>query len=373
MTGMGVKVREKVKGSGEYWIFINHDNFRRSKKIGKKATADKVANQVRARLALGDLSLIEETKTFGDYADIWWASIGSVSKKKTVKAYKVCLFKHILPVFGKKQVRKITKLDVKTFLLKKREEGQAQSSVNIMKSVLSGVFTCAMDAREIDLNPAIQLGKMAKKGSNKPDMRPLDYKELDRLLTTFKKHFPDDYPIALLFARTGLRIGEVFALKWGDIDFVERTITVSRTRDQGDVDTPKNAKERTVDMSPDLTQTLTAYKAWMKEKAMRKGWGALPEWICVSEKGKPLNISSWRYGVFKKACEKAGLRAFRIHDLRHTFASMLLMAGENPAYVQQQLGHSSLRMTLDIYGHYIPKTSTRRGVDVLDERAEKNG
>lgn len=373
MTGMGVKVREKVKGSGEYWIFINHDNFRRSKKIGKKATADKVANQVRARLALGDLSLIEETKTFGDYADIWWASIGSVSKKKTIKAYKVCLFRHILPVFGKRNIKKITKLDVKTFLQAKIADGQAQSSVNIMKSVLSGVFGCAIDAQEISLNPALQMGRIAKRGTSKPDMRPLDYKELDRLLTTFKKHFPDDYPIALLFARTGLRIGEVFALKWGDIDFVERTITVSRTRDQGDVDTPKNAKERTVDMSLDLTQTLTAYKAWMKEKAMRKGWGALPEWICVSEKGKPLNISSWRYGVFKKACEKAGLRAFRIHDLRHTFASMLLMAGENPAYVQQQLGHSSLRMTLDIYGHYIPKTSTRRGVDVLDERAEKNG
>jgi integrase len=366
MTGMGVKVREKVKGSGEYWIFINHDNFRRSKKIGKKATADKVANQVRARLALGDLSLIEETKTFGDYADIWWVSIGSVSKKKTIKAYKVCLFRHILPVFGKRNIKKITKLDVKTFLQAKIADGQAQSSVNIMKSVLSGVFGCAIDAQEISLNPALQMGRIAKRGTSKPDMRPLDYKELDRLLTTFKKHFPDDYPIALLFARTGLRIGEVFALKWGDIDFVERTITVSRTRDQTDIDTPKNARERTVDMSIDLTQILTEYRKWMKERAMALGWGALPEWVCVCERGKPLSINRWRYKVFAKALEKAGLRAFRIHDLRHTFASMLLMAGENPAYVQQQLGHSSLRMTLDIYGHYIPKTSTRRGVDVLD-------
>jgi len=84
------------------------------------------------------------------------------------------------------------------------------------------------------------------------------------------------------------------------------------------------------------------------------------------------------YCTIRQAIELTGtnkkrlneLRAFRIHDLRHTFASMLLMAGENPAYVQQQLGHSSLRMTLDIYGHYIPKTSTRRGVDVLDERKE---
>lgn len=163
MTGMGVKVREKVKGSGEYWIFINHDNFRRSKKIGKKATAEKVANQVRARLALGDLSLIEETKTFGDYADIWWASIGSVSKKKTIKAYKVCLFRHILPVFGKRNIKKITKLDVKTFLQAKIADGQAQSSVNIMKSVLSGVFGCAIDAQEISLNPALQMGRIAKR------------------------------------------------------------------------------------------------------------------------------------------------------------------------------------------------------------------
>ena len=371
MKGMGVTVREKIKGTGVYWIFVHHDNLRRSKKIGTRKAAEQIAKKIRARLVLGDMSLVENVKTFGHYADIWWLSVSITLKGKSVKAYKVCLFTHILPAFKDRDVKKITKLDVKTFLQGKIAQNQAKGSVDVMKSVLSGVFGFAMDAQEIVMNPALQLGKWAKRTTGKAEVTPLPYGELERLLTAFKVHYPNDYPIALTLARTGIRIGEVFALQWDDIDFNGRTIQIARTRDLMDVDTPKSNRSRVVDMSKELVKTLSDFRKYMKEKAFAKGWGSLPEWVFVDENGQLPSIYAWRYGIWRNALKKAKLRTYNVHDLRHTFASMLLMAGETPAYVQKQLGHRLLRTTLDVYGHYIPQDSTRRGVDVLDGVKEK--
>jgi len=92
----------------------------------------------------------------------------------------------------------------------------------------------------------------------------------------------------------------------------------------------------------------------------------MPEWIFVNEKGKSLDARNWRKRVFKKALEKAGLRAIRIHDLRHTYASLLIQGGESLAYVRDQLGHQSIKMTVDIYGHLAPE-GNKEAVDKLDD------
>jgi len=80
--------------------------------------------------------------------------------------------------------------------------------------------------------------------------------------------------------------------------------------------------------------------------------------------GQPLDMKHFRSRVFLKACDKAGIRRRRLHDTRHSFASILLMNGESPAYVKEQLGHSSIKMTVDIYGHWIPG-SNRQAVNGL--------
>ena len=82
------------------------------------------------------------------------------------------------------------------------------------------------------------------------------------------------------------------------------------------------------------------------------------------KEGQPLDIANWRHRVFYKACEKAGIRRRNLHATRHTFASILLMHGESPAYVKDQLGHSSIKMTVDVYGHFIPGAN-RQAVNKL--------
>ena len=100
---MGVKVREKPKGSGVWWVFIEHQGRRKAKKIGKeKQLAQKVAKHIQARLVLGDVGLLEKTKipTFGDYAHIWKdITLPATCKLSTIKTYKGLLVNHVLPAF----------------------------------------------------------------------------------------------------------------------------------------------------------------------------------------------------------------------------------------------------------------------------------
>jgi integrase len=86
------------------------------------------------------------------------------------------------------------------------------------------------------------------------------------------------------------------------------------------------------------------------------------------KEGEPLDMKNFRNRVFLKACDRAGIRRRRLHDTRHSFASILLMNGESPAYVKDQLGHSSIKLTVDIYGHWIPG-SNRQAVNKLPSLA----
>ena len=113
----------------------------------------------------------------------------------------------------------------------------------------------------------------------------------------------------------------------------------------------KSGKFRKVDMSLQLTETLKNIKK-QRENTIKKS--NTLGWIFVNKVGKPISGDNWRKRVFTKALKKAKIRSIRIHDIRHTFASLLLQAGESMLYVRDQLGHSSIRITVDTYGHLVP-------------------
>ncbi len=104
---------------------------------------------------------------------------------------------------------------------------------------------------------------------------------------------------------------------------------------------------------------------------VKKGWGKVPEWIFLSQDGTPLDSRHWRSRVFNKALGKTGLRKIRIHDLRHSYASLLIQAGESLAYIRDQLGHHSIKVTVDVYGHLAPE-GNKEAVDWLDDPTIRN-
>ena len=102
-----------------------------------------------------------------------------------------------------------------------------------------------------------------------------------------------------------------------------------------------------------------------KEETLQKGWGEVPEWILVDEEGRLVGPNNVRKRIFYRCLEKAGIRRVRVHDLRHTFASLLIARNESPKKIQTLLGHHSIQVTMDIYGHLYAEES-RKVVDSLD-------
>ena len=170
-------------------------------------------------------------------------------------------------------------------------------------------------------------------------------------------------------SRTGLRLGEALALQWGDVDFVAREIRVERAVSAGGgVDTPKSGHGRTVDMARSVHDVLRQHRAdlsaaWLKrrpgkdEQGNELPKGSMPPWVFPSEHWTVQDHSNVRKG-FDAALKHAGLPThYSPHSLRHSFASLLLADGTSPAYVQEQLGHASITLTVDTYGRWLKKRS----------------
>jgi len=370
---MGVKVREKIKGSGDWWIFINYNGKRKAKRIGKdKRGALEVAKKIDAKIVLGEFEVLEEPErdyipVFSDYATTWINIIvPATCKFSTILDYQSILDNHVLQAFGKKPVNDINRMMVKKFLMEKVSSGLSISTVSHMKSCISGVLNVAIDDDILLMNPAHRLGKIFKNKNTKDEIVPYSKEDLGKLLKSFQTYFPEHYPMALTLARTGMRIGEVTALQWDDINFDDRSINIQRTFSRGVIGKPKNGKDRLVDMSNQLSNVLKELKIQRKCLFVQKGWDEFPKWVFVNQIGSSLDINNWRKVIFYKAIDKVGLKRIRVHDMRHTYASLLIQAGESLTYIRDQLGHHSISFTVDIYGHLTPGAN-KAAVDRLDD------
>lgn len=208
--------------------------------------------------------------------------------------------------------------------------------------------------------------KISKNRNLNEAVDPLTSEELKTLLDSVQKHYSEHHPLFLLLARTGLRIGEALALKWGDIDSNSRFIHVQRNISRGKIEPPKNGKTRKVDMSRQLTEVLKVHETESKKKGLALGLGDTPEYIFTNEVGNIIDKDNWRSRIFNKALKKAEMRRIRIHDLRHTYATLRISKGDNIQDVSNQLGHHSVKLTLDVYSHWIPGKK-KVEVDALDD------
>ena len=160
-----------------------------------------------------------------------------------------------------------------------------------------------------------------------------------------------------LLAKTGLRPGEALALQPGDLDFASRTLRVERALAHGRLKDTKTHSARSVDLAPGLVSTLRRHVAALSTEALRRGWGE-PEWLFPNEAGHPFDEGKVAK-VFQRALKKAEVPRFRLYDLRHTYASLLLVEGAPLTYVSAQLGHTNLATTLRWYARWIPASGRR--------------
>jgi len=367
---MGVIVKQRAKGKGQpWWVYICHQGKRKALKVGDKAAADAVASKIREQIKTGALNLAPQKQipTFEEYATHWLEGYGATHLKySTLKSYQSVLKHHLNSGFAPRPLDAITRTDIKDLINTKLKHGYTPNTVAHIKALLSGILTYALDEGLIPTNPASRLGKLIKIKERKADVSPLTREEAKAFLEAMSIHSPRYFPFFLCALRTGMRLGELLGLEWGDIDFRGGFIEVRRAYFKGRLITPKNGKLRRIDMSRQLSEVLKGLHINRKQETLAKGWGEVPAAVFVNEVGRILDGDGLRRRVFKRTLEKAGLRDIRIHDLRHTFASLLIQQGESLAYVRDQMGHHSIQITVDTYGHLVPGAN-RQAVDRLDD------
>ena len=368
MANGGVSVREVKKGSGVWHVFISMNDKRKSKKIGSKKLALEVASKIRARMLTGELQIEDRKKvfTFQEYALLWIENyIKPTRKPGTYSRYEEILRLYVNLALGDKKIDRITRGDIKGFLLRLHKKKVSRSTVSLCRDVMSGVLGQAVDDELILVNPVTGVLKALKlERVKKIPVEPLTFEEVDLFLTTCQKYVPKYYPLFLTACRTGMRLGELLALEWRDIDFNSHFIRVERSFKGKQVSTTKTGKARRVDMSDQLHEELKRLHLAKQQEAMSQGRDFPVNIIFHHQNGGHLSQNTVR-NIFKRMLTKAEIRELRFHDLRHTFASLLLTNGESLAYVKEQLGHSSIQVTVDIYGHLIPG-SNRNAVNRLD-------
>ena len=368
---MGVTVRQKTKGKGKpWWVFVNHNGKRKSKMIGDKKAAQKVASATREKIAKGEFNLEPKAKkvpAFGEYSKRWLEEyIKGMRRVSTYERYGELLENHILPVLADKPLDKITRGNIRDFIVSKTGEGYARATVCLFRDIISGVFNYAIDEEVVQVNPVSGITKRLELNRTKrPEVETLTKEEVSHFLNTCHEHFVDSYPFFLMAARTGMRLGELLAVGWGDIDFNSGFIGVKRSYRRGRFNPTKTSANRRVDMSNQLATTLRELLTRRKKEALKQGLGEVHEIVFHSGSGRPYEQNYMRR-VFKRILKKAELRDCKLHILRHTFASLLLSQGESPVYVKEQLGHSSIQITVDIYGHLIPGAN-KAAVNKLDD------
>jgi integrase len=324
----------------------------------REAAENILAEKIRDRQHSGLLSPDRDI-TFAEYKDRWLEAVASELRPRTLEGYKQQLRLHLIPAFGRLRVRELTRGTIKTLLTQKRAAGLSKNSVRIIRATLSVMLSDAADDGIILANPALNLGR---RGRSRPDklsasdrtrnIRPMSQTDLRAFLAAAQEHTPVYATLFLLLAHTGLRPGEAFALQWTDVDLANRRIRVERALALRQIEPTKTGTTRTVDVSEILAGALRRLQIARKREKLERGWEEMPALVFCTEAGTPLDERRVRKN-FSLALEKARLSGFRLYDLRHTFASLLLALGAPITYVAAQLGHSKPTTTLQFYAHWI--------------------
>jgi len=366
-------IRRRKRAKKDVWVVDYRDGAgrRHVQTYKTKEAAEDAFAQIIPESRQAIVPAVDRDITIDEYAKRWLRQIASELKPRTLQSYRQQLKLHILPAFGHFRVRALHRGHIKAVLVDKRASGLGKNSVRLIRATLSVMLSDAVEDGVIVANPALQLRGTRRRRADsltqadrQKAIRPMSQEQLSAFLVAAEQD-ARHYPIFLLLARTGLRPGEAFGLQWGDLDFRARELRVERSWSLRRIETPKTGSTRRVDMSEQLVRALRRLEVERMVEKVRRGWTELPPWVFCTDEGTPLDESRVRK-AFRQALRRAKLPSFRVYDLRHTYASLLLAQNAPITYVSVQLGHTDATTTFRWYARWIPRADNRV-VDALDE------
>ena len=297
-----------------------------------------------------------ETMTVGEYLDRWLndSDRGSV-RTSTYERHEQIVRLHLKPAFGRVKLAKLTPAHVQGLYRHKLDSGLSPATVQKIHVVLHKALAQALKWNLIPRNAADAV-KAPRPAAE--EMRPLSPDEARKLMEAAQGDKLE--ALYVLAVHTGMRQGELLALKWDDVDLNEGVIRIRRTlaRSGGRIalGEPKTkGGRRPVYLTGAAVEALRTHLDRQLEDIERLGDLYRDHGLVfTSEVGTLINPTNLRRRSFAPLLEKAGLTRIRFHDLRHTCATLLLTRNVHPKYVQELLGHATVAITLDTYSHVIP-------------------
>jgi Site-specific recombinase XerD len=378
---MGVRVVRKP-GRKDWYIQVCEGGRRYLRHVGSREAAYASKKDIEEALATGAFVPPKEKDdvkgiTFKDAIGRWRKEHVEVKLKPSSKRYYGSIIDGwLLPAFGDMDVGAIARADVKAAVARwkedrekgqveesppapagrkktrKRKPGEGIRSIPNALRALRSFFSWAIEEEIVLSNPVKDPSKIFKVDSpfRGDYLRP---EEVPAYLDGVKKKAPRHQALFRTMIFTGPRIGEAIGLEWGDIDWRGKFLTFQRSSWQGHVTSPKTASSiRQVQLSPEMIEALKEHRRAIAAESLEAG-RSMPERVFVNEVGNPLDeakVSKTHHAALKVA----GLRRIRIHDLRGTFASLLVSAGVPLFHVAKALGHSSQETTMRHYAHLAP-------------------
>ena len=349
--------------------YVGPDGKRRYVSGKNKEEARNALREARANAATG-LVFDAGKLTLGDYLDRWLGdSVKDTVRQRTYERYESIVRVHIKPSIGRVTLKALTPAHARALYRQKLDAGLSPRTVNYVHVTLHKALSQAMSDGLVPRNAAqVKAPRPAK-----PEIRPLSPEQARKLIQTAYSTGNRYAALYVLALHTGLREGEMLGLRWDDLDLESTTPklqvrrTLSETRTGHKFELPKSGKGRSIKLSRKAVEALRSHRARQAGEKLRLGslWQE-DGLVFPTTTGTTTSGTNLLGRYFRPVLKAADLPAIRLHDLRHTCATILLMAGKHPKYVQEYLGHASISITLDTYSHVIEGMDGGLG-DAMDE------
>jgi len=321
---------------------------KRKRRVIYGASKQQVQDELRKLYDAAGLPREMARLTIEGYLTKWLELVKPTIEFGTYKPYKHHIEYHIVPLVGTLRLVELKRFHVEELyagLAKKKVSAAMQRKIGTTLTIALGA---AVDKEMIPFNPA---ERVRKPKASKPEIRPLDPDQVAAFLEEAKEDRL--YAFFVMALDSGMRPGELFALRWSDIDFDAGRVTVKKSLAENewgqlevkDVKTQKGRRQ--IRLAAFTISVLLDHR----KKMLAEGHATAP--VFCNTAGHFIHLTDLHRNSYKPILKRAGLSGVRLYDLRHTCATLLLLAGENVKVVSERLGHSSTVMTLDVYSHVL--------------------
>lgn len=296
---------------------------------------------------------------FEDFLEIYYADMEKRLREHTMRTKKYIIDLKVLPYFGKLKMNEIKAPDIRKWQNDLLQQGYAPTYLKTINNQLAALFNYAVRYYDLPNNPCRKAGSMGK--SNADEMQFWTQEEFSKFCDCImNKHH--SYIAFMMLFWTGMRLGELLALTLGDIDFEKHTVSITKSYQRisrRDIITePKTPKSKRVITIPQFMATdLQDYTNGIYEP---------------HEKDRLLPITKYYLEhEMKRGIKESGVKRIRLHDLRHSHASMLVEMGFSPLEIANRLGHQKIDTTLNVYSHLYPNKQEQLAERLDTEYGEK--